>query len=267
MKDLYLLKLGGSIITDVSKAHVAREHVIRRIFGEIRRSLASRDFTLIIGHGSGSFAHIPAKKYRVNEGLRYSYSMKGAAVTHQTAKELNLKVNKIAIESGLNALPFSPLNFALGDRGRIKTGDISQISEALKRGFIPITHGDVVIDLDRGVSIASTEEIFRYLSGRLRPEKILLATDVDGVFTREPSCKDAELIRFVGSRNIGNVLSAAGSSAKVDVTGGMKTKITLLYEMCRQSSCEGIIFNGNVKGNIMKALSGSGPENATRVKV
>ena len=58
MRDLYFLKLGGSLITDKSASETIRIEVIKRIAGEIREALdLHSDLLLLLGHGSGSFGH------------------------------------------------------------------------------------------------------------------------------------------------------------------------------------------------------------------
>ena len=69
--NLIFLKLGGSLITDKSNAHTARPDVLRRLAAEILTALdAQPDLRLVIGHGSGSFGHIPAHRYHTRVGVR-----------------------------------------------------------------------------------------------------------------------------------------------------------------------------------------------------
>jgi len=71
MTSLQFLKLGGSLITEKDRPHTARLQVIRRLASEIAR--ARRDdpaLRLVLGHGSGSFGHVPAQKYGTRGGVR-----------------------------------------------------------------------------------------------------------------------------------------------------------------------------------------------------
>ena len=77
-----LLKLGGSLITDKSQAHTARPELIRRLAEEIRSAWEPDRSPLIIGHGSGSFGHIPAKKYGTRGGVRTEEEWTGFAEVH-----------------------------------------------------------------------------------------------------------------------------------------------------------------------------------------
>jgi isopentenyl phosphate kinase len=266
-KDLYLLKIGGSVITDIKIPQKARRNAIRDILRQIKEARKSKKFDLIIGHGSGSFAHIPAKKYRVNEGIVNRDSRKGAAITHLVAKSLNTIVIEEGIKMGLSFFPFSPSSFGVWEGRKAKTGAFDSMQEALKNGFIPVTHGDVVLNSSKGVSIASTEDVFSLIASKLKPKKIILATDVDGLFDKDPKTnKDSKLITRISSRNINKVLGYAKGSRKVDVTGGMHSKVNMLYGMIKATRGTGMIVNGTRKNSIKMALLGRGLEKATVIR-
>jgi isopentenyl phosphate kinase len=128
---------------------------------------------------------------------------------------------------------------------------------ALANGFIPVVYGDVVMDSKQGISIASTEEVLRFISTVMPPSKVVLATDVNGIYDKDPNkYHDAKLIEIVNGSNIGQIIAGAGGAGKVDVTGGMKTKISILYEIVSGSDCVGHIVNANVVGAIKGVLLG-----------
>ncbi len=265
-KEVYFIKIGGSIITDIEKPMVARPEVIRRVFKEIEDARKEKDFDLLVGHGQGSFAHIPAAKYKVNDGLKYDYSKKGAAVTHMAAKDIDDIVIKEALEVGSDVFPFSPSSFGIWG-GSEPSGFFEHIRVALDSGLIPVTYGDVVMDRDKGVGIAGTEKVFKMLSRGLKPDKIILATDVDGVFDKNPKTNsDAKLIGEINGQNIDEILGYAGASTKIDVTGGMHTKLLILHEMVKETQGEGIIMNGLKEGNIKDVLLGRNYGGMTVIK-
>ena len=159
MNGLYLVKLGGSVITDINHPNIARVTVIDRLMGEVKRAQGNNK--IILGHGAGSFGHVVAHKFRVTEGLKDGRSRRGAALTQFSAAELHAIVMKRALKAGLPALSFSPSTGVIARKGRIMSWDIAPISSALRSGFLPIGYGDVVLDDAQGVSVASTEEIIR----------------------------------------------------------------------------------------------------------
>lgn len=263
-KQLYFLKIGGSIITEVNRPRVARKAIMRRIFIEIKQAIGRGNFDLIIGHGGGSFPHVTADRYKVNEGIINASSRKGAALTALVARELDSIFVNEGLRLGLDLFPFSPSSFGIWDGKAAKSGTVEPIREALRRGMLPVIYGDVVINMDKGVSIASTERVFELLAKKLKPDKIIIATDVDGVFDKDPKkFREAKLIRSINSGNISHVLKLAGHSNKVDVTGGMHTKLAVIYRLVSNARAQGIITNGLKKNRIRDALLGRVGEKAT----
>jgi len=251
----YFVKLGGSIITDTTKPYTARRYIIRRLLKEIKSAMDKKKFNLIIGHGGGSFPHIPAHKYKVNEGLVYDFSKKGAIITHLVAQKLNEIIINEGIKLGINLFPFAPSSFLLWKEDQALNSYTDHIKEAMINGFIPLVYGDVVIDNKKGVAIASTENVFESLSRNLDVNKIILATDVDGIFDSDPKTnEDAKLIKEVSSKNLDEVIKGAGGSHKIDVTGGMYSKVLLLHKIIENKKCVGIITNGNREGAVRQAL-------------
>ncbi len=254
-KALYLVKIGGSVITNANIERSANIAAINRLAAEVKEGMEHH--RLIVGHGSGSFAHMPAHRYKVNEGLVNGESLYGSAVTHNVAAELNRIVASSFISNSIPAITFSPSTAAIAENGKIISWDISAMLNYLKNGFLPLTYGDVVSDKSKGVSIAPTEEVLRHIASITRPSMVIIGTDVDGIFTSDPSRDpDAELIKYVDSSNIGDVINAAGASNKVDVTGGMRTKAAILYSISESTGARCQILNAGKPGILRKALLG-----------
>jgi isopentenyl phosphate kinase len=167
----------------------------------------------------------------------------------------------------IDAFPFSPSSFGLAENARIKEGIVSHLVVALEMGFIPVVYGDVAIDSKMGVSILSTEEVFKFVAERMKPSKVFIATDVDGVYDKDPKeFKDAKLIKVVDRNNIDDVLINTGSSAKrIDVTGGMKGKLSNLYEICKKTGATGYIFNAKKELAIKDMLLGRYKDGYTKI--
>jgi isopentenyl phosphate kinase len=256
MDDLYLVKLGGSVITDIDRAETAKKGEISRLLNELYEAQKQKGFKLIIGHGGGSFPHVPAKKYKVNEGLTKENTI-GSIITHNSAQRLNSIVIETGLESGMPLFPFTASSFLAAREGKTLSVYTDAIEEALRRGFIPVVYGDVVIDNKKGVTIASTEMIFESLAGKMKPKVVMLATDVDGVFDKDPKVNsDAKLISRVDSANINSITELAGGSRKIDVTGGMKSKIYSLYMMVKEAGSKGYIVNATKPGLAKQILLG-----------
>jgi isopentenyl phosphate kinase len=257
MKELYMIKIGGGSITDPDKPRTAKRDEIARLLSEIYEAKQKKDFDVIIGHGSGSFGHVTAKEYRVNDGLINENSKKGAILTKVVASELNFIVIDEAIKLGIPIFPFFPSSFGFASGKKIEIGFVDHIKFAMDSGFIPLVHGDVAIDSQQGISIVSTEEVLRFISTKITPSKIVLATDVDGIYDKDPTKNPyARMIEEVTGSNINDVLSGAGDAHKIDVTGGMKTKISLIYEIVSRVNGIGYIANATKPGVISRLLCG-----------
>ncbi len=252
-QDLCLIKIGGSIITDIRKQNTPKVKEIDRLVKELQK--APPGTRIIVGHGSGSFAHVPAHKYKIQMGIINKNSRLGASITQDAAANLNRIVVQRMIKQGMNAVSFPPSGGAIARKGKIIAWDLKPLKTALENGFVPVVYGDVVPDKEQGVGIASTEEVFKFIASKLHPQKIVLVTDVDGLLDKDPKMhSDARLIKKVNGKNIRRLLAYAKGSKKVDVTGGMHTKLLLLFSLVEKSRATGYIINGSKKGVLQNLL-------------
>ncbi|MCL4365507.1 isopentenyl phosphate kinase [Candidatus Marsarchaeota archaeon] len=251
--EIIMIKLGGSVITEVDHPITPKISKIRELLREIKKSKRQN---IIIGHGGGSFPHVPAHKYKIQEGLINSSSLFGTALTQKAASDLHSIIISEMLRLKMRAFSFSPSSSVVARGKRIMKWDVAPIKSALELGFVPVVYGDVAIDMKQGICITSTEEIFRYLSGKLKPWKIIIGTDVDGVFTSDPKASDgARLIKVITRDNL-NKADFSNIRRKFDVTGSMRSKVLALYEMSRNSHAVCQIINANKRGRLYDAISG-----------
>ncbi|PKA65582.1 hypothetical protein AXF42_Ash005916 [Apostasia shenzhenica] len=169
------------------------------------RPLLDVDGSFIIVHGAGSFGHFQASRSRVHKG-------------------------------GLH-LPLVQAGF-VATRISIASADVSQIVSALGAGFVPVLHGDAVLDHSQDCTILSGDVIIRHLAKLLRPQYVVFLTDVLGVYDRPPADRNAILVREIVVDEEGNwsivrpppehltrQAEVEISVASHDTTGGMETKI------------------------------------------
>jgi isopentenyl phosphate kinase len=211
---------------------------------------------LIVGHGGGSFPHRFAEMFKTNLGIVNTDSYAGISLVQDSAATLNRIVVKSLIKAGENAISIQPSSALVAENGRIKRWNIEPIKEMLKHGLLPVPYGDVALDIKKGCSIISTEEILNYLARRFKPKRIILAGITDGVFTSDPQ-KDpnAKLIPIINSRNYNDVRKYLTGSAGIDVTGGMLHKIDRIFELTR-IRIEAEVINGQKTGHLKRALLG-----------
>lgn len=252
MKDLIVLKIGGSLITDkFSDTPKINPENLKRISEEISSVYNKDKMSLIIVHGVGSYGHVIVKKTGIDKGIRTEKQLVDFAETQRLQNELNSIVSKYLIDAGLPAIPFQVSSFTVLDRGRIVRMDLSAIKNFLEMGMIPVLYGVPAYDRTYKCSILSGDQIAPYMAVKLNAKKIIHATNVNGVFTADPNKNaDAKLISEINSKNIEQVKDWLTGSTATDVTGGMLGKISELLEIGVESQ----IINALIDGNIAKAF-------------
>ncbi len=256
MKDLILVKLGGSLITDKTKPFTPRLDIIKRLAEEICRAREEKEIKLIIGHGGGSFPHKPAKDYRTDLGIIDKKSYKGIAAVQDAASQLNRIIIDSLIEAGENAVSVQPSSSFIAEGNVIKHWYLEPIEIMLKYDLLPVVYGDVAMDIRKGCSIISTEEILNFLARKLISKRIILVGVTNGVFDKDPNKhSDAKLIPEINSKNYLKIREYVGGSVGIDVTGGMLHKVDKMFELTK-IGVETEIINGEIENNIKKALLG-----------
>ena len=256
MNELVFLKLGGSLITNKEIAHSARYDVITRIAGEVAQALRDNPgLRLLLGHGSGSFGHIPARQYGTRDGVRSPEEWRGFTAVWREAKALNTIVTETLAEAGLPVIAFSPSSQALTASQRVIAWDTTQIQLALESRLLPLVYGDVIFDMEIGGTILSTEEQFEYLAGQLHPARVLLAGIEPGIWKDYPA--RSEVFHTITPNNIKEIDKHLAASDSPDVTGGMRSKVFSMLKLVQSGDCSEVrIFSGLEDRSILDVISG-----------
>lgn len=256
MSELVFLKLGGSLITDKHTEAMLRPELVRRIVEEIAAARQAKpELRILLGHGSGSFGHVPAKKYGTRQGVRTAEQWRGFVEVWRYASALNQAImGALAAVADQPAVAFAPVSSVLAAGGRVRHWNLQPLRAALEAGILPVVYGDVVFDTEIGGTILSTEDLFAHLAAELRPARILLAGSDAGVYTRYP---DGDVIPRITPASYANMAALPGASAATDVTGGMASKVeSMLGIVQAQPECQVSVFSGVEDGNIRKVLLG-----------
>jgi isopentenyl phosphate kinase len=211
-----------------------RSDTISRLAAEIHDARRHARTRLVLGHGGGSFPHTPAREYSIQRGILSTDSYRGIVLVQDAAAKLNRIVVSAMLDVGENAMSVQPSGAAISENSKIVHWDLSVIKKLLEYDLIPVVYGDVGIDLRQGCCILSTEEIFRYLAMGLPVERVLIGSNVDGLYDKDPSVfSDAKQIPSITAENASRVCSLIGKSPGIDVTGGMRSKIGTLLDIVR----------------------------------
>lgn len=239
-----ILKLGGSAITDKGAYEgVVKEAALLRIAREVSGFRGK----MIVVHGAGSFGHTYAKKY----GLDRNFDPEGAIVTHESVKKLASRVVEALNGFGVRAIAVHPMGCTVCRNGRIESMYLESIKLMLEKGFVPVLHGDVVMDLELGACILSGDQIVPYLAKELGITRLGLGSAEDGVLDM-----DGKPVPEITPENFEEFRQCIGGSGSTDVTGGMLGKVLELLELSKNSSITSYIFNAGKADNIYRFLNG-----------
>jgi len=246
---MILVKLGGSVITDKTGFREFREPETRMLAREISRS--GKDVFLV--HGAGSFGHVLAHKYSLQNGYIDDDQIPGVAEVMADVRDLNLRVVKALNHEGMYSVSIPPSAVAELDDGELVRLDTSPFDKYSGLGITPVTFGDVCLDRSKGFGICSGDQLMEWLAREFRPEKVIFCADVDGIFTSDPN-EDAgsELIPLV-TRETLELLPR--TERYLDVTGSIYGKIESMLNLASYAG-ECIVINGRVEGRLEAALKG-----------
>ena len=263
-KEIVLLKLGGSLITDKDTPYTPRLDKLKELALEIKTVLDSRpDLLLILGHGSGSFGHVAAKKYGTRDGLpplAPSGEMeggywKGFAEVRFQAAELNRYVMESLFNAGAPAISFPPSSSMVSNVRRVIHHNSLAIRKALDVHLLPVVYGDVAFDEKLGGTILSTEDVFTFLVGQFCPSRILLAGIEAGVWEDFPA--RTKLVKQIQLSDYEKMRTEISGSASTDVTGGMKAKVEEMLALIQKTNgLTAQIFSAEEHGFLERALRG-----------
>ena len=228
---MIILKIGGSILTNKDAVSEVDTKSLKRIASEIKSSLDNSFKELIIVHGAGSFGHPPAKKYKIGEKFdesEYPQKRIGFCETQNAVKKLNMYICEAFIDEGLPVVAIPASSFMRATNKRITDGNLDSFKRYLEKGFIPVIYGDVVLDDELEICVISGDQLIQYLAKNLNPDMVVLGTDVDRVYNKNPKTHD-DAIFFDKFSSLDDLDTLEGTT-NVDVTGGMVGKIKeLLY--------------------------------------
>lgn len=253
---MIILKLGGSALT-IKDADIPTIDEVN--LDRIAQELSSYNDDLVIVHGAGSYGHIYAKKYAIGDKIanvqENLYKKEGFCKIQASMQVMNYLLVEKLQEKGIPAIGIKPSSFIITENKRISSCDTSVIKRYLDEGFVPVLYGDAVLDYNDDIKFAiiSGDQIITYMAKQLKADKVILSSDVDGIYTDNPKTNpEAKLIDIVTKNTI---LTLTENENQADVTGGMAGKISELLELA-DDGIESLIINAEKAGNLQKAVSG-----------
>ncbi|MEM2122863.1 MAG: isopentenyl phosphate kinase [Candidatus Bathyarchaeia archaeon] len=250
---LLIVKVGGSVITRKDGEATPKLERMARVAAEISE-VKDR---LVLIHGAGSYGHPIAARYELHRGFAGDWQLAGVSELKAKLAELNSLFLGALSKRGVAAFPLNPASIITTYEGRLTHMNIEPLKTLLDLGFTPMLHGDLVLDLAKGFSIVSGDQIASYMAERLRPSMVIFGCDVDGVYTGDP--KRDRNARLIASMKVGDVkaLCSLASSAHGlrDVTGGFMGKLREASHIAELGIPVAIV-NLDAEGRLLKVIRG-----------
>lgn len=246
---MIMIKLGGSVITDKSQYRKFNRERVSKLCREIKDS----GLDVLVVHGAGSFGHVLAKQYGLQNGFSSEGQIMAAAQVQYDTRDLSQMVVREMIDAGMPAVSVAPGSCFVMDNGRLMTNDTEAIERLRRLGIMPVTFGDVVTDRSKGFGICSGDQLMEVLTELFDVKKVIFVSDIDGLYTADPK-KDRKA-RLLGKVDLESLQKIKSESSVDDVTGGVVSKMEAMLRMSTEDR-DCILVNGTVDGRLGALLRG-----------
>lgn len=251
-RPLVVVKLGGSVITRKREVERVRPKVLARLAREVA---STRDRPIILLHGAGSFGHPGARRFGLARaplpGESHGERIRGAAIVATEVRRLHLAVLRELVRGGSSPASVPMATHARNREGKLVGLDSAPVAEALERGLLPVSFGDVVPDDAWGASILSADTIALSLASALPVGRVVFVSDVPGILEGLPVRRRAIVAEVTES-----VLEGLRpTTAAADVTGGIRGKATAMRAIAR-AGADAVLISGLKDGELPRAIRG-----------
>lgn len=229
-KNLVIIKIGGSVITDKSTARGKfKKNTFAKIAREIQETKSKKNFDLILIHGAGAYPHYLTSKYKVSQGFSGPESAFGFVHIKQEVFRLNNLIWVELFKTGMPVSTVQPSAIIFTSKGKIKSFNTKYIEELLKLGITPLLMGDDTIDTTMGINVFSGDTILSYLGKKYKANKLIFISDTEGVFDKNPKThRNAKLIKEINSKNFDSITKSMEKFNVYDSTGEMAGKLNAI---------------------------------------
>jgi isopentenyl phosphate kinase len=247
---MYIIKLGGSVITDKAKECCFKQEIVDRLAAELQH--ANKEVILV--HGAGSFGHILAKKYKLNDGFKQKKQIEGFARAQAMVQQLNTLVLTSLHNHKIPAVSIPPHAILSLSNHTLSRVDYNVFKKYLALGFMPVSFGDVALDNLLGFSICSGDLLISLLTAEFKPEKVIFVLDEDGLYSANPKTdKKATFLEKVTIKELEQLTTHLDAHA--DVTKGMEGKLHTIKQIAK-TGVDTILLNGNIHNRLYDTLQG-----------
>lgn len=246
----YVIKLGGSAITNKDTPMSPNAEIIESIAKELANLQCFKRIVLV--YGGGSYGHFVARKYLKKGKIS---NPQGIAETRSAMLTLAKKLTDVFLPQGIPIFCINPSSCFILKNGEPepKAFFLKLISKALEAGLVPAIGGDIVLDKECNARILSGDTIASMLAAKLNAKALLFGSNVNGILY------DNKVVKEISKEEIKQMQNKV-SSRKGDVTGGMAGKLKEVNKYLSQGGELSVIFNLTQPGMLTKILKGQDVE-------
>ncbi|MFW9843581.1 MAG: isopentenyl phosphate kinase [Candidatus Thorarchaeota archaeon] len=226
-KDLTVIKLGGSLLTDKSKPYEARKSIIESTARELKECMDEGLIeSLVVVHGVGSFGHPPVLEYKLHLGYQGPEQFIPLSKTQRVVNEFRYMLTEEFQKVGLPVNLLHPSSMVVAEKMRIAKVFFEPLKGWLSLGMVPLLGGDLLYDTAMGFSVGSGDVLAVELAKQLKAKRLIFAMDVPGIYDDNPHVNpEALLLKEIDIHDISQVLKGMKQIGKVDASGAMKGKL------------------------------------------
>ncbi len=253
-RNLIIIKIGGSVITDKTKdIPTPNIKIIKDIGQQLSQLYKLGSYQLLLIHGAGSYGHPLVKQFNLNEGIKTEKQFSAVSQVQSLMIQLN---NLMLNYFDFPCTVFPPHSFIYQDNKELSSFNTELIEKALSQNIVPVLFGDMIYDISLGYSVVSGDTLTSYLAQKIYPKKVIFLSDVNGIYDRNPKIySEAKLITEINSSNLKSVLTKLSTNKSNDTTGEMRGKLLSIQKYL--PGIEVLIINGGYQLDIRAAVSDS----------
>ena len=223
---LWIVKIGGSIISTADEQNQFNEPTLKLIASSLR----ALEHSLIIVHGTGYMSKEFARHNQILHGKIEARKKQTVTQCLLMLRNIHFTVLRIFVKAGIPAISISPFAFCELRQGQIKILHAELLRTVLRRGFVPILHGDLIVNPRGDFTVCSSDALIAALARQFPADRLLFATDVAGVFRKDPKqFPGSECFECLSPNTLKRLAQLPND--RNDVSGAMPAKLKAIQQV------------------------------------
>ena len=240
-----VVKVGTSTLTyGNGKLNLSGIERLSMVLSDIANQ--NKDVVLVTSGAIGvGMSKLGFKERPYDIGLKQALAAVGQGLLMQTYEKMFAEYGRVVAQ-----ILITKEDIFLEDRS---INAVNTFNALFKHNVIPIVNENDTIATDE-IKIGDNDVLSAYVAKLIKADLLILLSDIDGLYDKNPALEDAKLIRRVYSID-DSITSAAEDTSSILGTGGMRTKINAA-RIAMENGILMAIVNGSRPDNIYDRISG-----------